>query len=430
MQTAPHALLLHLLLYTLVTWVNGSSSMAPVTSTTSETPIIFTTPSQEECDLSQCNNRLLKYYQELGCSPVIPEDACCPTAFNCSSLTERDHNKCYYRGKSYDIHQRVDQNEVSNPCIVSCECRQYKNRATFTCVSAECAELFGPPLRRGCVRLYEPNQCCSSNTYCEDSGGNMSSSLFECHYGGKIYVEGQNIYSDDSHCKSCLCQQGFNGTLDGPWCRELSCDLELHYGDRLLDGCAPIYYGDEVCCPVDWRCPVGDDSVIPASTSSPPNVPDKCTFGLLSLNVGDQLSPSDNPCVICSCSTPPHVSCRQTPHEQCSRPVHLNTPSTTTTSTTMSATSTTTSTMSTTTKTTTTTTTTGATSSVMTTSLPETSTITKTLTTENGYRQAERDTTGKYLDTTSEVWKPPDTKKYFHLATRFTVQGISVWNIT
>jgi hypothetical protein len=35
--------------------------------------------------------------------------------------------------------------------------------------------------------------------------------LYECHYGGKTYKEGQVIYPEDAPCKQCICQNGFNG---------------------------------------------------------------------------------------------------------------------------------------------------------------------------------------------------------------------------
>lgn len=310
---------------TVATTVSSAASSTAFSTATSTIGSIFSTAFEVECDLSQCNNRLLKYYQELDCTPVTPEGACCPTSFDCTNLTSRDASKCYYRGRAYSDRERVNKADVSNPCIVVCDCRSDYGVAAFTCVSSECPAVFGPPLQHGCVRLYTPNKCCSKGTYCEDERRQDVEKPFQCEYGGKTYVEGQYIYSDDAHCKSCICQQGFNGTLDGPWCRELSCDVDLHNGRRIRAGCAPIYYGSEVCCPVDWRCPASSDSVIPVPSNS--SVDEKCHFGSLTLNVGDSLSPSDNPCVTCTCSTPPHVSCQQTPHDKCSRPVQAPSPS-------------------------------------------------------------------------------------------------------
>lgn len=44
------------------------------------------------------------------------------------------------------------------------------------------------------------------------------------------------------------------GTVADPFCRKFECDLELHYGDHIEDGCVPVYYGTKGCCPIDWRC--------------------------------------------------------------------------------------------------------------------------------------------------------------------------------
>lgn len=44
------------------------------------------------------------------------------------------------------------------------------------------------------------------------------------------------------------------GSNSGPYCREISCDLELHYASDLQEGCTPVYFGDDGCCPIQFRC--------------------------------------------------------------------------------------------------------------------------------------------------------------------------------
>lgn len=147
----------------------------------------------------------------------------------------------------------------------------------------------------------------------------MIKSLATCDVGGKIYYEGQQIDTGHS-CFSCLCGKDYE---DKPFeenkdCQPINCNMELHYSINLLSGCIPVYFKDHSCCPIDWRCPSEYSKVIIADPTSINSNPaegvssQKCTFGELSMNVGDSLSPwtsdYDN-CTTCTCTTPPYAHC-------------------------------------------------------------------------------------------------------------------------
>lgn len=70
------------------------------------------------------------------------------------------------------------------------------------------------------------------------------------------YVKGQKMFSDRIGCYACICDENFdNSTItNNPHCQKIKCNIEIHYGDRLIAGCIPIYYGKPNCCPIDWRC--------------------------------------------------------------------------------------------------------------------------------------------------------------------------------
>ncbi|GLG92283.1 Uncharacterized protein GBIM_00018 [Gryllus bimaculatus] len=116
------------------------------------------------------------------------------------------------------------------------------------------------------------------------------------------------------------------GSAGGARCRDAGCDVELLHGRWLRAGCAPVFYGDELCCPVGWRC----REVTEAEAGA-------CVFGRLRVPVGARLSPGDNPCVRCWCSTPPLPTCQQAPHGSCGH--HRTTTTATTTTPTTTTTS-------------------------------------------------------------------------------------------
>lgn len=77
-----------------------------------------------------------------------------------------------------------------------------------------------------------------------------------CYLENKEYVKGQKMFSDVTGCYACICDENFDNTtiVNNPNCQKIKCNLEIHYADRLMAGCIPIYYGKVNCCPIDWRC--------------------------------------------------------------------------------------------------------------------------------------------------------------------------------
>lgn len=136
---------------------------------------------------------------------------------------------------------------------------------------------------------------------------------------------------------NCICDNNFDERSDpsqNPNCELVNqkCDLELRHLHQFQKGCAPIYFGDYPTCPDDqYRCreyfydfynknvfifiyvmllPVAkfDDRVIPVSNYNYGSDENTCTFGHLTLRVGDKL---DDSCYNCACVVPPMLVCRQ-----------------------------------------------------------------------------------------------------------------------
>lgn len=159
----------------------------------------------------------------------------------------------------------------------------------------------------------------------------------------KEYVKGQKMYSDRIGCYSCICDENFDNTtiINSPNCQKVKCNIEIHYADRLMAGCIPIYYGKSNCCPIDWRCRkwsqkieftvsvhilISDQMIILVLADPKDEIilDDEnhmarndtnmtCTFGSLVLRVGDKIK-SEKYCVDCGCSMPPMMHCVQNGH--------------------------------------------------------------------------------------------------------------------
>uniref|UniRef100_A0AB38ZEV4 Venom fibrillin 1 n=1 Tax=Oncocephalus sp. TaxID=2944721 RepID=A0AB38ZEV4_9HEMI len=251
------------------------------------------------------------YYKELECLPVGNEGT--PSRYNCSILDRITENKCFFKGKEYAIDETIKDQQVNDKCIVECTCIQIytTNKARWSCVDIECPELFHR--QQDCKYLYDGHEkCCSTSKICGDEQVSGT-----CTYAGKTYVHGEKFYPNEDKCKTCICGEGFNGSLTEPWCETISCNLYLHYLNYIREGCLPTYYETDSCCPIPvWRCPKLGDTVITPKNVEPCESEsckeDMCKFGNLTLAKGQKLSPSteeDSKNVECSCQVPPHLTC-------------------------------------------------------------------------------------------------------------------------
>lgn len=75
-----------------------------------------------------------------------------------------------------------------------------------------------------------------------------------------------------------------------------------------------MIFSSDNCCPITWRCPDEETVVVPNKTKKVVESMQKCTFGNLTMNVGEVLSPENEyeTCTICECKLPPMAHCIQT----------------------------------------------------------------------------------------------------------------------
>ena len=254
----------------------------------------------------------------MGCKPITEEGKCCPTRFDCPNLSDRDGNKCHLNGKSYDINESVPNEEVeSSSCTVSCRCSKFGDDDVphFVCASYDCPEFINnsdddnEDEADDCIRQDSKNSCCSTGRVC----GKEKAKLANCYLDGSMHFEGQRMYPEKDSCYACICSKKFdNSTIVGNEdCWEINCGLQIHYARQLQQGCIPVYYGKDGCCPIAWNCPDEKVKIIP-NAKSISNDDDnlKCKFGKHSMNLGDSVL-TDDKCITCKCLVPPSAQCVQ-----------------------------------------------------------------------------------------------------------------------
>lgn len=140
----------------------------------------------------------------------------------------------------------------------------------FTCAILDCAEWLGHHPPPGCYRKYALNRCCSTGHICRNifvfCFYNIYCSPFPilartqevatCEFEGATYQEGQKFSPKDT-CLTCVCQKGFNGKAEAPFCRRQRCGVQLRgtRGHFVEQRCAPIYSSKStLCCPDHWAC--------------------------------------------------------------------------------------------------------------------------------------------------------------------------------
>lgn len=113
-------------------------------------------------------------------------------------------------------------------------------------------------------------------------------------------------------CYSCLCTKDFNSSIpvqNNSNCHKIDCGTTLRNTGRLSEGCIPVYYKKETCCPIGWRCP-GEKHKLPNKNFKKLNDSEAtCTFGKMEFNIGDKLELEDENCQECICSVPPMLHC-------------------------------------------------------------------------------------------------------------------------
>jgi len=246
-------------------------------------------------------------YDGLNCKPIFasPGD-CCPSKYDCSHIEARAAAKeeiCHFRGKKYKSGEAIDDNEILGNCQVGCNCRK-KNSGNmgFNCAVLDCPEWLHRKPRPGCHFKYELDKCCGGAEVCAPFATT-------CEVAGKTYHEGNTFDAPDKKCTKCVCESGFSGKFEAPFCKKKSCIDEVRRQVEVNTFCAPTFITLDDCCPHNWKCPEKEDKIVPAAKPSEL----KCKYGEQSLNIGDKFerTSGEKGKLSCECKIPPYMTCIQ-----------------------------------------------------------------------------------------------------------------------
>ncbi|XP_011504782.1 PREDICTED: kielin/chordin-like protein [Ceratosolen solmsi marchali] len=296
--------------------------------------ILVSTVSAKHCDKTQCKGPI-RYLEELKCKPIYDKPGdCCAIRYDCSHLSRRSKDKCYFNGKTYNIGQIIKDEDQSNPCNIGCTCkRSYAGIAGFTCAVAEC--MF--PIREGCFLGKSLDSCCGREICPTDD----SQHKMICEVDGQTYMQGMNFYPMKDPDLICQCLPGYRGENVKPFCRKIDCGTELHQAIEIYNKCPPVFYSDQKpqdSCPLQHRCQNKDDKLLNGRIVPILSVPgvflleminnknnkfidnNKCKFGNLTMEIGDELNQAtdySSVCVRCVCEVPPTPTCQRLPDNEC-----------------------------------------------------------------------------------------------------------------
>lgn len=172
--------------------------------------------------------------------------------YECPDFTTLDSKKCHFKNEVFEEGSELASAITYPLCSASCYCREASEYgpASFNCAQIECPELFH--YEPDCIYPVEKGHCCTKKKVCGDD----RNALEKCNLDGTDYYEGQKMYPEKESCYSCTCVKDFdNSTIIGnPHCDEVDCGIQLRHMSKLQKECVPVYYGNERCCPISWRC--------------------------------------------------------------------------------------------------------------------------------------------------------------------------------
>ncbi|XP_033225052.1 uncharacterized protein LOC117177996 [Belonocnema kinseyi] len=277
--------------------------------------------ADEECDKTKCPGPLA-YYRDLRCKPIYKNlGDCCAHKYDCSHLKERSTKKCYINDNVYEIGDKLKDADAL-PCVVGCTCVEgVKGMASFSCASISCPPITPNP---GCYFKHSADKCCPDEEVCP-----KPEEKAKCVVGGKTYEEGDYFDVREEPEKACYCKPGYKGENVEPFCytpKGNFCGTELRSSYEINQKCAPVYYyqqSPQKDCSVAYRCQNMNDAVIRNSQAFEKSTEDEsalCTFGNMSMRIGDELNQEtdySSICVKCKCEVPPIPTCQRLPDDKC-----------------------------------------------------------------------------------------------------------------
>lgn len=260
-----------------------------------------------------CNSNK-QLYTEIGCKPIFNNSSnSCPVAYDCENVFIRSSDKCYFNENVYA--PKADLSKIDsalNPCLSGCFCDQKTNdnktTTKFTCAYVQCPSYL-TLISEPCYFKFDNNLCCETQLYCPEE----NATIHECIYGNNTYKNGQRFEILNDYL--CVCSPKFNGTANNESCRKFKCNYELLYMENILKRDAPVYFEQKDGCPINWYQSEFNVGVVESNSNETINSSTNvCKYGDLSVPLGQKLkidrnSDSETYKTVCSCDTPPLITC-------------------------------------------------------------------------------------------------------------------------
>ncbi|XP_063916798.1 uncharacterized protein LOC135132598 [Zophobas morio] len=252
-----------------------------------------------------CDKYGIRLYEDMACTPEN-NGGPCPTSFNCKLTSAA--NECMVRGKVYNSGEAIPKDKSGHTCEFGCSC----NRPEIGCPQWGCGDWADvPPVPTDCYREYELDECCSTGIRCPPFNDTTT-----CVIDGTEYKAGQKFFPKDS-CYACLCQKGFNGKFEAPFCKRRGCDAQVKHQEQIQKSCAGVYLkthneGEARCCPSQWTCHDGTEIIKSDGNKSNSAT---CKYGDKILQIGDRFEKEVKVTLVtktkvkCECKIPPLVMC-------------------------------------------------------------------------------------------------------------------------
>ncbi|XP_044760000.1 kielin/chordin-like protein [Coccinella septempunctata] len=251
-----------------------------------------------ECENPE--NPLGKYlYEDLKCFANLDASTNQPTYYKCD-VSSREN--CIFEGKKLSVGEEIKDNGTDYYCRSHCSCNE---DGTFDCAEDDCDEV----KIDGCRYKDSLTQCCTVLD-CEPPKSN-------CTYNGKTYEEGRTFHPENT-CQTCLCQEGFSGKIEQPYCMKRRCLEQIFHMEKLIRKCAAVYFLEDLCCPATWVCDKGQKIEIINATNKTKL---SCDFGEKKIALGHGFETTVRPYskiikVRCECTLPPFITCLELPGQK------------------------------------------------------------------------------------------------------------------
>ncbi|KAK9885273.1 hypothetical protein WA026_010771 [Henosepilachna vigintioctopunctata] len=246
------------------------------------------------------NTLCVKHASPLG--KYLYEDLKCVKSnenfYKCDVASDK---QCIFEGKRFEVGQEIKDDGIDAYCRSHCSCGE---KGTFDCAEDDC---FAEP-KPGC-RLVDKLDSCCAVVSCEPAKMN-------CTVEGKTYEEGSSFYPKDQ-CLSCVCQKGFSGKFEPPFCQKRRCLEQIFNMPSLANNCAAVYFRKDLCCPATWVCNE-KQPIVKMSQDDNSKSELSCDFGNVKVPYGHGFETTVRPYseivkVKCECNLPPFITCLEIP---------------------------------------------------------------------------------------------------------------------